>query len=179
MADKQFIDDLTILEILTYGHPVLKQKAADIENIDEDVFDLAQNMIWTLHAAPGIGLAAPQVNRSIRLIVVDLSVGEKKEDLIVLINPEIVQAEGSCVMEEGCLSVPEINEKVVRPERVVIKGIDLEGKERVIEAKDLQARVYCHEIDHLNGVLFVDHLSPLKKGLIKKKFKRQSEESQA
>ena len=176
MADKQIENDLTILEIMTYGCPVLKQKAEGITQIDEDIIKLAQSMIWTMYAAPGIGLAAPQVNRSIRLIIADLSVGEKKEELLVLINPEIVQQEGSCVMEEGCLSVPEINEKVVRPERIVAKGTDLNGKERLIEAKDLLARVLCHEIDHLNGTLFIDHLSPLKKNLIKKKFRKSSED---
>lgn len=176
MVEKRMDNDLTLLEIMTYGCPVLKQKAEDITKIDGDVVTLAQNMVWTMYAAPGIGLAAPQVDRSVRLIVVDLSAGEKKEDLIILINPEIVHKEGSCLMEEGCLSVPEINEKVARPERIVIKGADLEGKERIIEAKDLLARVFCHEIDHLNGTLFIDHLSPLKKNLIKKKFKKSSED---
>ncbi len=179
MVEQRIENDLTILEIMTYGCPVLKQKAEGITDIDEDVLSLAQNMLWTMYSAPGIGLAAPQVDRSIRLIVVDLSVGEKKADLFILINPEIVQREGSCVMEEGCLSVPEINEKVVRPERVVIKGTDLEGKERVIEAKDLLARVFCHETDHLNGTLFIDHLSPLKKDLIKKKLKKSSEDDRS
>lgn len=176
MTEKQLKEDLTILEIMTYGNPVLQQKAKDITDINADILELAQNMIWTMHAAPGIGLAAPQVNHSQRLIVVDLSVGEKKEEVFILLNPEILQQEGSCVMEEGCLSVPEINEKVVRPERIVIKGIDLEGRERVIEAQGLLARVFCHEIDHLNGKLFIDHLSPLKKNLIKKKFKKNSED---
>jgi len=170
---------MTILEIMTYGCPVLKQKAEDIKQIDEDIIKLAQNMIWTMYTAPGIGLAAPQVNRSSRLIIADLSVGEKKEELIILINPEIVQQEGSCVMEEGCLSVPEINEKVTRPERIVVQGTDLEGKDRVIEAKDLLARVLCHEIDHLNGTLFIDHLSPLKKNLIKKKFRKNTEDDRS
>jgi peptide deformylase len=177
MTDKQLEEDLTLLEIMTYGSPVLKQKAEEIRNIDEDILRLAQNMIWTMHAAPGIGLAAPQVNRSQRLIVVDLSAGEKKEGIFILINPEILEQEGSCVMEEGCLSVPEVNEKVVRPERVVVKGTVLEGRERVFEAEGLLARVFCHEIDHLNGTLFIDRLSPLKKNLIKKKFKKSSEDS--
>jgi peptide deformylase len=164
--------DLTILEILTLGHPVLVQKAKEIDNIDQDIIDLAENMVLTMHAAPGLGLAAPQVNHSRRLITVDLSIGEKSESLLVLINPELTDKEGEEVLEEGCLSVPGINEKVARPYRVCIKGTDLEGKEKVIEAEGLLARVLCHEIDHINGKLFIDHLSPLKRNLIKKKMKK-------
>ena len=164
--------DLTILEILTLGHPVLVQRAKEIDNIDQNIIDLAENMILTMHAAPGIGLAAPQVNHSRRLITVDLSIGEKSENLLVLINPELTDKEGEEVLEEGCLSVPGINEKVARPYRVCIKGTDLEGKEKVIEAEGLLARVLCHEIDHINGKLFIDHLSPLKRNLIKKKMKK-------
>ena len=130
-------------------------------------------MTYTMHCAPGIGLAAPQVNQSIQLITVDLSVGEKEQDLFVLINPELVHQEGESYMEEGCLSVPEINEKVNRPSLVVVKAADLNGKEILIEARDLLARVFCHEIDHLQGRLFIDHLSPLKKSLVKKKLLKQ------
>jgi peptide deformylase len=164
--------DLTILEILTLGHPVLVQRAKEIENIDQNIIDLAENMILTMHAAPGIGLAAPQVNHSRRLITVDLSIGEKSESLLVLINPELADKEGEEVLEEGCLSVPGINEKVARPFRVCVKGTDLEGKEKIIEAEGLLARVLCHEIDHINGKLFIEHLSPLKRNLIKKKMKK-------
>lgn len=165
--------DLTILEILTFGSPVLIQKAAEITEITTDIVELARNMTFTMHAAPGIGLAAPQVAQSVRLITVDLSVGEKENQLIILINPEILSHEGETLMEEACLSVPEINEKVSRPERVVIKGVGLDGKEMVIEAQGLLARVFCHEIDHLNGKLFIEHLSPLKKNLIKKKLRKR------
>ena len=128
-----------------------------------------------MHAAPGIGLAAPQVNQGIQLITIDLSVGENSSDLIILANPEILHQEGSAVLEEGCLSVPGINENVTRPFRVVVKGIDLKGNERVIEAENLLARVFCHEIDHINGKLFIDRLSPLKKSLIRKKLLKQKE----
>jgi peptide deformylase len=164
--------DLTILEIITLGHPVLVQRAKEIDNIDQNIIDLAENMILTMHAAPGIGLAAPQVNHSRRLITVDLSIGEKSESLFVLINPELSDEEGEDVLEEGCLSVPGINEKVTRPYRVCVKGIDLGGKEKIIEAEGLLARVLCHEIDHINGKLFIEHLSPLKRNLIKKKMKK-------
>lgn len=164
-----------MLEIITFGHPVLSQKAEKIQNITEDILGFAENMAHTMHSAPGIGLAAPQVNRSIRLITVDLSVGEKSQELLILINPEIVSQEGECVMEEGCLSVPEINEKVSRPSRIVVKAVDLKENERTFEATDLLARAICHEIDHLNGKLFIDYLSPLKKDIIRKKLKKQKE----
>lgn len=165
----------TILEIVTIGNPVLTRKADRIMNIGQDVRDLASQMVETMHDAPGLGLAAPQINRSIQLITIDISVGEKNEDLIVLANPEILHKEGETILEEGCLSVPGINEKVVRPYRVVIKGIDLDGKEKIFEAEDLLARVFCHEIDHINGKLFIDHLSPLKKTLIRKKMQKQQD----
>ncbi len=164
---------MPVLEIAKYGNPVLIQRAQEIENIDQVIIKLAQDMVLTMHAAPGIGLAAPQVNRSIRLITVDISVGENKRDLIVLINPEIVSQEGEQVEEEGCLSVPDIREKVVRPARVVVRGIDLNGKERRVEVDGLMARVFCHELDHINGKLFIDNLSPLKRGLIKKVLRKR------
>jgi peptide deformylase len=167
----------TILEIITIGHPVLNRKADKIANIDQHIHDLAMKMVQTMHFAPGVGLAAPQVNQSIQLITVDLSVGENRSNLIVLANPELLHQEGETILEEGCLSVPGINEKVARPYRVVIKGIDLDGKERTIEAEDLLARVFCHEIDHVNGKLFIEHLSPLKKNLIRKKLKKQRDKA--
>lgn len=175
MSDKVDLHkDLSILEIMTFGCPVLAKRASEITEITAEIVELARNMTFTMHAAPGIGLAAPQVDRSVRLITVDLSVGEKENQLIILVNPEILSREGETIMEEGCLSVPEVNEKVSRPERIVIKGTGLDGKELVIEAKDLLARVFCHEIDHLNGKLFIEHLSPLKKNLIKKKLRKRN-----
>ncbi|MGD9347024.1 MAG: peptide deformylase [Candidatus Aminicenantes bacterium] len=173
---KNIDSELTILDILVFGHPVLAAKAEEIKNIDDNVCRLAQNMVHTMHAAPGIGLAAPQVNESVRLITVDLTVGEQKNEIIVLANPEILDSEGEAVMEEGCLSVPGVNEKVVRPLHISVKGTDLKGKEMTIDAEGLLARVLCHEIDHLNGKLFIEHLSPLKKNLIKKKLRKQLSE---
>ncbi len=168
--------DLTVMEIMTYGCPVLKQIAEPVPNITEDTVRLARGMVLTMRSAPGIGLAAPQVNRSIQLITVDLSVGEKEGQLIILLNPEILELEGKTVMEEGCLSVPEVNENVDRPERVLVKGVTMDGKEITLEASGLLARVFCHEIDHLKGKLFVDHLSPLKQRLIRQKFKKKRAE---
>lgn len=163
------------LSIVTYGHPVLSQKAEPIKSIDDEIVELARNMVETMHAAPGIGLAAPQVNVSKRLITVDLSVGEKPDQLLILINPEFLETEGESVAEEGCLSVPGIQEKVKRPARVRIRGLDLQGKERILEAEGLLARVFCHEIDHINGKLFIENLSPLKRSLIKKKLKKDQQ----
>jgi peptide deformylase len=166
-------EEMPILEIVKYGNPVLTRRAEDVKNIDQAIIELAHNMVLTMHAAPGIGLAAPQVNRSIRLITVDLSVGENAKDLIVLINPDIFSQEGERIEEEGCLSVPDIQEKVVRPARLLVRGVDLSGKERKIEAEGLMARVFCHEVDHINGRLFIDNLSSLKKRLIKKKLRKR------
>ena len=168
-------EELTILEIITYGHPVLHKRAEEIQNIDQDIRSLARCMVKTMHFAPGIGLAAPQVEKGLRLITADLSVGEKDDELIILINPEIISQEGEILLEEGCLSVPGINEKVKRPFRIHIKGTDLEGKETSIEAEGLLARVFSHEIDHLNGKLFIDHLSPLKQSLLKKTLKKKKD----
>ena len=161
--------ELTVLEIVTYGHPVLLKKAEEVKNINQDIVDIAGRMVHTMRSAPGIGLAAPQINRSLRLITVDLSVGERQEDLFILINPELLSQEGEQILEEGCLSVPGINEKVKRPLKVTVKGMDLKEKEKVIEAEGLLARVLCHEIDHINGKLFISRLSPLKRKLLKKK----------
>jgi peptide deformylase len=168
---------MAVLNILKLGHPTLVKKAESILQIDDAVRRLAEDMIETMHAAPGLGLSAPQVNVSRRLITVDLSVGEKEGEAIVLVNPEILEQEGEVIRDEGCLSVPEVFEKVARPQKVKVKGLDLDGRERTIEATDLMARVLCHEVDHLNGKLFIEWLSPLKRNLIKKKFKRQAEKS--
>ncbi|HOL44986.1 MAG TPA: peptide deformylase [Candidatus Saccharicenans sp.] len=166
---------MAILEILKVGHPLLAQKARPVENINQEIVDLARDMVETMYRAPGVGLAAPQVNRGIRLITVDLSVGENKDELFILINPEIVEESGKTMAEEGCLSVPGIYEKLERPERVVVKGYDLNGREITIEASDLLARAFAHEIDHLEGKLFIDRLSPLKKSLIKNRIKKEQE----
>ena len=164
---------MSIIEIVKYGNPILTRKAEKIKNINEEMEKLAQSMLQTMYTAPGIGLAAPQVNRGIQLITVDLSRGENSKDSIILANPELISQEGEILLEEGCLSIPDIQEKVLRPSRVAVKGIDLEGKEKIIEAEGILARVFCHEIDHINGTLFIDRLSPLKKSLIRKKLKKR------
>jgi peptide deformylase len=166
---------MPLLNIIKYGNPVLTTKADEIITFDREIEELAKNMVETMHAAPGIGLAAPQVNVSKRLITIDLSIGEEKQNLIILANPELIHQEGEDSLEEGCLSLPNINEKITRPFRVVVKGLDLKGKEKIIEAEGILARVFCHEIDHINGKLIIDHLSSLKKRLVRKKLKKQSQ----
>lgn len=166
---------MAIREILKVGHPMLARKAEPVETVDEGIARLAGDMVETMRAAPGIGLAAPQVNVGRRVIVLDLSLGERPEDLIVLINPEILLQEGEVVCEEGCLSVPDIHEKVARPSKVVVRGLNLAGQETEVAGEDLLARVLCHEIDHLEGKLFIDRLSSLKRAIIRKKLKRAEE----
>jgi peptide deformylase len=165
---------MAVREILIIGDPVLTRRSEPVSEITEDVVRLARDMVETLHAAPGVGLAAPQVGVNKRLIVVDVSVGEDKNALHVLVNPAVVAADGEAVCEEGCLSVPDIKEKVLRPYHVVVRGLDLKGRPVEVEGEDLLARALCHEIDHLDGVLFIDKLSALKRTLIRKKLKKKA-----
>lgn len=166
--------NMAVREILIIGNPGLTRTSDPVDGITEEILRLARDMVETVHAAPGVGLAAPQVGVNKRVIVVDLSVGEDRDALYVLINPEIVSKEGESIAEEGCLSVPDIKEKVARPYRVIARGLDLEGRQVEIEGEDLLARALCHEIDHLDGILFVEKLSALKRTLIKKKFKKKA-----
>ncbi len=166
---------MPVRPIKTFGHSVLGRMAEPIENIDAAVVELARDMVLTMHQAPGLGLSAPQVDVSRRLITVDLSAGNDKNELIILINPEITDREGEVTAEEGCLSVPGVFEMVSRPSRLTVRGLDLEGREKTYEARDLLARVFCHELDHLNGKLFLERLSLLKRQLIKKKLRKERE----
>jgi peptide deformylase len=154
---------MSVLEILRFPNSILRKKAKEVEAIDERIHNLAHEMMRSLYCEPGIGLAAPQVGVSVRLIVVDLSIGEDPDSLIVLLNPEIIVKEGTIKMDEGCLSVPDINEAVTRAERVVVKGHDLEGRAVEVEGEELLAVALQHEIDHLDGILFIDHISRLKR----------------
>jgi peptide deformylase len=164
---------LAIRPIVKYGHPVLHAPSAPVETIDGGILSLLDTMVETMYAAPGIGLAAPQIAVPLRVIVVDLSVGEDPRQLIKLVNPEIVEREGEQREEEGCLSVPKYYGSPIRPARVTVRGLDPEGKERVYEATELLARAFCHEIDHIDGLLFVDRLSPLKRDLLRKKLRKR------
>lgn len=159
-------------EILTYPDPKLAQKAEPIEEITPEIKKLAEDMVETMYERDGIGLAAPQVGESCRLIVVDITGPSLREDLKVIVNPEIVTSEGQVEYEEGCLSVREIKAKVKRAEKVTVRGRDLDGKPMEIEADELLAVCLQHEIDHLEGVLFIDRLSRLKRTLYDKKVKK-------
>lgn len=155
-----------IRPILRYGEGVLHRRADPVEQITPEIGRLIDDMVETMYAAPGIGLAAPQIGVPLRVFVVDLSVGRQASDLIVLINPEFVAREGMQLEEEGCLSVPGFSATVARPARVVVKGQDRDGREREIEGTGLLARALQHEMDHLEGTLFVDRLRGIKRDLI-------------
>ncbi len=161
------------LDIYKYGDDILNLKAKEVKNIDEQLLKLKQQMIETMHNSySAIGLAAPQIGKSLQLSVIDTSRGEDKDDLLVLINPEILEAEGSEVDDEGCLSFPGINVSVKRNTRIFLKSIDINGKEIRVEIEGFLARVIQHEIDHLKGVLIIDRLSSLKRQMLKKEIKR-------
>jgi peptide deformylase len=160
---------LAILPIRKYGDDVLRVPTEKIGEIDAALHTLIDDMIETMYAAPGVGLAANQVGVSRRLMVIDLSVGKRPGDCHVFINPEIVESEGQITEEEGCLSIPDFVEVVTRPERVKLRYLDRNGEEREMWGEGLMARAMCHEIDHLDGTLFVDHLRGFKKERILKK----------
>ncbi|RKY66239.1 MAG: peptide deformylase [Candidatus Latescibacterota bacterium] len=158
-----------IREIRLYGDAVLRRTAKPISDISEEVVRLAEDMTETMFARRGIGLAAPQVGESTSLAVVDLSLGDEKGRTLVLINPEVVGQEGEWTYEEGCLSIPEVRADVVRPKKVAVRFLDIDGNPHELEAEDLLARVILHEVDHLKGVLFVDRLPPLKRQILRPK----------
>jgi len=167
---------MPILPIVKFGDPVLHASAAPVARIDDAIRSLFEDMMATMYAAPGIGLAAPQVGVPLRVIVIDLSVGEDPSQVIRLVNPEFVEREGDQKHEEGCLSVPGYAGSPTRPARVVVRGLDPEGRERVYTATGLLARAFCHEIDHTDGLLFVDRLSPLKRDLMRRKLRKRARE---
>jgi peptide deformylase len=161
-----------LLPILKYGATELKTASQAVDHFNGELERIARNMIETMYAAPGIGLAAPQIGLNIRLSTIDLSVGEDPAQLITICNPEIIGVEGEQKSEEGCLSIPDFTDTIVRPRKLIVRGLDLHGEEIRVEAEGLLARCFSHEIDHLNGVLFIDHLSPLKRNIIRNKIKK-------
>lgn len=165
---------MALRPIVKWGEAVLHAPSRPVAEIGAEVQALVSDMIETMYAAPGIGLAAPQLGVPLRVIVVDLSVGEDKGQLITLINPELVEREGEQCHDEGCLSIPGFGGSPLRPARVVASGLDLEGQQRSYTASGLLARAFCHEIDHLDGLLFVDRLSPLKRDLMKRKLRKRA-----
>jgi peptide deformylase len=163
-----------IRPILKYGDAPLHGPARAVDEITPDVERLVDDMIDTMYAAPGIGLAATQVGVSLRIFVVDTSVGRDPNGLIVMINPEFVERDGMQLEEEGCLSVPGFNATVVRPQRAVVTGLDRAGTARRIEGIGLLARAFQHEMDHLDGTLFVDRLRGIKRDLIVRKIRKMA-----
>ena len=170
---------MAILHICTYPEEILRQRAEPITEIDQEVVKLVDHMAETMYSAPGIGLAATQVGVAKQLLVADIAPRRPESELIVLINPEIVAAEGEVIFEEGCLSVPDYQAEVKRHEKITVRGLNLKGEEVEIEAEGLLAVVLQHEIDHLNGMLFIDRLSKLKRDLYKRKVRKKLAKEQS
>ena len=166
---------MSFLEIVTYPHPILRKVAKPIDNITDEVLRLAENMIERMYLARGAGLAANQVGVSVRLIVLDLQ-SKKEHEHLVILNPVISERDSEAIIEEeGCLSVPKYFDFVKRSKKVLVKGMELSGEAVEIECEGHLARAFQHEIDHLNGLVFIDHLSPIKKTLFKKKYLKDVE----
>ena len=163
------------MEIKKYGSPVLRKKAAPVEKVDEEIKDLVQRMFDAMEQNSGVGLAAPQIGVSAQVFIA-LIPGDPPEELI-LINPKIVETEGECAFEEGCLSVPGVSGTCIRADEVVVEGTTLEGKPFRKRFTELAARIVQHEIDHLNGILFIDRLNKAKQAIIKTKLKKLAKKS--
>lgn len=161
-----------IHEVVKYPDPVLAKKGEPVTEFDTNLKKLADEMFESMYAAQGIGLAAPQISLSKRLTVIDLSFNKKPEDRIVLVNPEVIEREGKQVEEEGCLSLPDIREKVSRAAWVKVRAQNVKGEWFEVEGEELLARALQHEIDHLDGVLFIDRISRLKRDLVLRKIKK-------
>jgi peptide deformylase len=163
---------VAVRPIVYYGDPVLREKSKPVEEIDQAIKNLVDDLIATLKDARGLGLAAPQIGEAVRIFIVDLSAIDLTETVRVFINPEVVETSGEIMLEEGCLSFPEIYQKIVRPEKVKMKATDLDGNEFTLEASGMLARAVLHEYDHLEGKLFIDYFSTLSRSLIKGKLSK-------
>ncbi len=161
-----------IRPILKYGAPELEIKSTAVTRFDEEIKTLAEDLLETMYSAPGIGLAAPQVGVNLRLMVIDITGGEENGHQIIFTNPEITEQEGTEEAEEGCLSIPGFTALIERPSKVHVVGQDLEGNPQELDAEGVLARAVCHEIDHLKGILYLDHASVLKRDLIKRKIRK-------
>jgi peptide deformylase len=167
-----------IYPIVKYGDPILEKPTAPVTKFDAELEALTEDMFASMYAASGVGLAAPQIGKSMRLTVVDVTGGKNPEAKIVLANPEIIHAEGEVREEEGCLSIPGFRGYVMRPQFVTIRAQNANGESFEIRGENLLARAFCHEIDHLNGILFLQHLSMLKRDLIKRKIKKMKKKGE-
>jgi peptide deformylase len=161
-----------IRPILRYGERQLHASAAEVTAFDDSLHRLIDDMVETMYAAPGIGLAAPQIGVPLRVFVIDLSVGRSTGELITMVNPMFVERDGTQLEEEGCLSAPGFNATVVRPARAVVKGFTRDGTEQTVEGRDLLARAFQHEMDHLEGVVFIDLLRGIKREMIVRKIQK-------
>lgn len=161
-----------IYSITKYGEPVLEKPAAPVAKFDAELEKLCEDMFESMYAAQGVGLAAPQIGMGLRLAVIDVSLGKNPEAKLVLANPEIIHAEGEQREEEGCLSFPSFRGNVIRPLYVTVRAQDVTGKTYEMRGESLLARAFCHEIDHLNGVVFIQHLSMLRRDLMKRKIRK-------
>ncbi len=157
------------LEILRYPHPLLKAVCRKVDEVDSSVKDLVRDLVDTMRASPGVGLAAPQVGRFLRVIVVDVTPKNPGHGLVVLINPEIIESKRPKIVREGCLSVPQYTANVRRFEEVVVRGLDADGKNVEIASKGFEAVALQHEIDHLDGILFLDRIANMKRDLFRRK----------
>lgn len=163
---------MALRPIRLYPDPVLRVQCPPVESFDEALRTLASDMVETMYKAPGVGLAAPQVGAEARLAVVDVTVGKEKDALHVLVNPRIVEEKGEDVDFEACLSIPGLSEKVVRPTWIKVVAQDLDGRSFELEADDYLARALCHELDHLDGILFFDHLRGLRRDRARRSLRR-------
>jgi len=161
-----------IYPIVKYGDPVLEKPAATITTFDDELRKLVDDMFESMYAAHGVGLAAPQIGISKRIAVIDVTFKEDPNAKIVLVNPEIVHTEGKLTSTEGCLSLPEFRENVTRPRKVTARGQDVNGKTIEVTGEELLARALVHETDHLNGKLYISHISALKRDMIKRKVRK-------
>ncbi len=166
---------MSVRKIIKYPEKVLREKTLQVSDCDSEVQKLIDDMIETMYAAPGVGLAANQIGISKQVTVIDVSARDEKSSLIVLVNPEIVHSEGEMEAEEGCLSIPDYTTVLKRALKVCVKGFDRHGKPVELEAEGLLARALQHEIDHLNGILFVDRMGRIKKEFFKKRYARMKE----
>ena len=167
-----------IYPIVKYGDPILEKPTPAVTKFDAEFEELAEDMFASMYAAQGVGLAAPQIGLNLRIAVVDVTVGKNPEAKIVLANPEIIHAEGEVREEEGCLSIPGFRGYVMRPQFVTLRAQNAKGEAFEMRGENLLARAFCHEIDHLNGVLFLQHLSMLKRDLIRRKIKKMRKQGE-
>jgi peptide deformylase len=167
-----------IYPIVKYGDPILEKPTPAVKQFDAELEELTEDMFASMYAAQGVGLAAPQIGKSMRLTVIDVTAGKNPEAKIVLANPEIIHAEGEVREEEGCLSIPGFRGYVMRPQFVTVRAQNAKGETFEIRGENLLARAFCHEIDHLNGILFLQHLSMLKRDLIRRKIKKMKKQGE-